>query len=248
MNSNVIPNRHFIILSPPRCKSSWLRSLLHSHPVVSCHSEIFHHEKTMLFLPDLPRTDLLLDLHWRNQHPDSYLQRLMQQTRNYHPNIVLTGFKLLACDYQIDLGLEAALATKPLVLLLKRNNKLAWYSSLKISLETDVWGTFKKILQQHQIIFKASEFQSMVRDQMQIEKTCISRMQELNVPYMEIEYEELEKPVLMHKVLKFLGLPRYKMWVRTQQQNSRNIISRFKNPDYVQAFATEINHREWLNG
>ena len=237
----------FIIIAAARTKSSYLVNLLNSHDSVLCHSEIFHQERVMLRLKRLSANARLFDGRWRDTYPTDFLRDVMQESLQQHPERPIIGCKLLLYAYQINRGLELLLKNKPKVIFLHRKNKLAWYSSLKIAIQTNVWATSKQIPQQAQITFNPQEYISMVENQICLDKMTLKILSDLNVEMMSLEYDEVGSLDSNQAVLNFLGVEQQSLRASSLAQNSVNLLTRFTNPGAVVNFIQSQGLSEWLN-
>lgn len=238
-------NNFFVIISPPRCMSTYLRGLIDSHPDVICHNEIFHQDGTSLFLRQSDKNHYLFDTAWRDTYPSLFVEQMLAETSNQFPQAKWIGCKILLTHSQMH-HLDALLKLKPRVIILTRNNKLAWYSSMKISLETHVWVTYKYKISQHKVFFDAKEFKEWNQAQTQFEKDARLKLAEYHIDYMELDYDELAENSSTKRILTFLNLADRKLSAKTVEQNSIHVLKRFHNPEDVAAFVASINQTQWL--
>lgn len=240
-------NPFFAIISPARSRSSYIRSLLHSHPDVVCHSELFHQNGPMIRLEKSSVSDLLFNTEWRDKHPRSHIELLIKETQRCHPDVKLVGCKLLLYAYQINRGLDAVLDLKPRIILLTRANKLAWYSSIKIAIETGVWFVReKRPSSQPTITFKADEFSNMLEIVTLCEKVALKEIENRKLSYMKIECDELLEENTLKNVLSFLDLSHVGLSSEVAEQNTSSILNRFNNQADVIKFAASIGKLAWI--
>lgn len=242
----VVPQK-FVIISSARTRSSYLVQLLNSHPEVLCHSEFFHQERAMLKLEKTVENAALFDVRWRDLQPQSFMQKVYAETAKQFPHVKAIGGKLLLYAYQINRGLVTLLDCNPRVIFLHRENKLAWYSSLKIAMQTNIWFANKTNALQSQVMFDANEYISMVENQILLDSIALKLIHERNLEMIAFEYEELDRQDAIQKILGFLQLKDAPLSAKTVMQNSKNILSRFTNPQAVKSFATLIGKNVWLN-
>lgn len=236
----------FVIISPPRCRSSYVDNLLRTHPDVICHSEIFFQDHPIVELPDVPKNDLLFDLNWRDSNPREFIERVLLKSHEQAPHARMMGCKLLLFPYQMNRGLDALLSFKPQVIYLSRKNELAWYSSLKIAIETGVWYTEKHLDSQHKVTFNKSDFQYHLDGRILYDNHALHKFQLHKIRYLSVEYESLSQASTITSILQFLNLPAAVMTSNVVEQNTRNILDRFVNREEVIAYAASIGKMAWI--
>lgn len=235
---------HFVIMGAARTKSSYLEKLLDSHPNVVCHSELFHQKKMMSKLSNYNEQKFYLS--WRNTNPVDFLKFIYEETAKTYPQINTIGCKLLLYAYQVNRGFEALMQFKPKVIFLNRKNKLAWYSSLKIAFQTNIWSTGSLSNKQHQTTFNQEDYEGLVETQLFIDNVTLSKLREHEINFIQLEYEEIGSPENIERMLNFLELPRADLNTTLVQQNSSDLLTRFTNPQEVVDFAVSIEKIEWL--
>ncbi len=236
----------FVIMSPPRCRSSYVDNLLRSHPDVVCHSELFFKDHPILHLPGLPETDSLHDVKWRDKNAVDYIKRMLAKSQEYAPDARTTGCKLILYPYQMNKGLDALLSFNPRVIFLTRENELAWYSSLKISLETGIWYTKKSLESQHKTTFDINEFSYHTEGRKLYYDYVLTKLQMHKIRYLQVEYESLSRAATIDEILSFLNLSQASLSSEVVEQNTRNILDRFINREEVIKFASSIGKLNWL--
>lgn len=244
MNSN--QNNFFVIISPPRCRSTYLRGLIGSHPDVVCHNEVYHQDETSLYLEKLDSNADLFNTVWRDNNPLLFIQRMIEETKRQNPGAKWVGCKLLITEEQMQ-GFDALLKLRPRVIIITRHNKLAWYSSLKIAIETRCWAVHDSPISQHKVTFDANEFEGWNKAQNELERNTYAKLQENNIHYLKFDYEELIENSTINKILQFLEIPEANLFPDIAEQNSIHILNRFNNPDDVICFAASINQPSWVN-
>jgi len=220
---------------------------LRSHPDVVCHSEIFFKDWPLLHLQELPKTDSLYDVNWRDKNPVEYIKRLLAKSQEHAPD-TRTGCKLLLYPYQLNKGLDALLSFNPQVIFLTRENELAWYSSLKISLETGIWYTKKTLESQHKTTFDINEFSYHTEGRKLYYDYVLTKLRIHKIRYLPVEYETLSRASTIDEILAFLNLSQASLRSEVVEQNTRNILDRFVNREEVIKFASSIGKLNWLVG
>lgn len=236
----------FVIMSSPRSGSNYLCSMLSSHPNVYCHNEIFHHKTTGICLPRLSKYDLLFDKEWRDKNQHQFLDRMHKKTKSFSFRLKMIGCKLLLNEVQIRNGFEAILDFHPTIIFLHRLNKLAWYASRQIAGETGIWVNSKSSTYQHKITFKEKEFLSLLAEVNHFEQTILNQLNERNIKFMQLAYENLIQKQTQTMIMDYLNLSKKQLTAKTVKQNSEYTLNRFKNPGEVKAFAASINQLSWL--
>jgi LPS sulfotransferase NodH len=154
---------------------------------------------------------------------------------------------MLLYPYQMNHGLDAILDFKPKMILLSRNNKLAWYSSLKIAQETGTWYIDERnCAVQHTISFNAKEFNEILELNTLCEKIILRELKYRNIDYIKFDYDELIQDNIIKQILDFLDLPYANLESHVLAQNTLNILKRFKNQEEVISFAAAKEKLAWL--
>ena len=137
--------KKFVIVSSGRSGSTFLETLLNSHPNIRSLSEIFHEReldpKTVFYYPKSRKQHkLFID------DPQRFLDVVLYN-RYFHKDISYVGFKILY--YQTRFHKQASVwpyladHKEIKIIHLKRNNLLAQYLSLVRAKKTDTWTQWK---------------------------------------------------------------------------------------------------------
>lgn len=128
------PPRPFVIVSAPRTGSTYLCTMLDSHPDVLCHTEpyrpddMYHHQQTA----QLGRWTV----HQRRRRPFAFLSALWRVSSTQAPAV---GFKLFPGH---SFPVLSFLLAEPSVqvIILRRKHQLQAYVSLQQALKTEQWS------------------------------------------------------------------------------------------------------------
>jgi LPS sulfotransferase NodH len=134
--------KKFIILSKQRSGSTYLASLLQSHPNVVCYNELFHQEKCHFNYPFFPMETNSEMISIRNDFPKYFIEEIV--FRKYLHNFKAVGFKLLynqTFDEKNERAWDLLFKNKNIhIVHLIRKNYLHAFISLKLALSTGVWS------------------------------------------------------------------------------------------------------------
>jgi hypothetical protein len=240
--SKILSPKKFVIISVPRSGSSAIVDALNQHPAIIAHGEIYH--------PDLD-THLLVEFR-------DYLKKIRLNTDSityakevyacFNENQEAIGFKIF--PGQDDEALAWLLDNPDIIkIFLIRENMLASYSSLKISEEINYWND-KSIVENlnHQITFDNTEFSSYCSWYTycfeNYKKTLLNSNQ---ANFLTIRYSPVHLMKEINNVLKYLGIDNDDSCeIRYKKLNTKNIISRFTNPDEVQNCLASLSKSEWV--
>lgn len=238
----------FVIVSHPRCGSNFLRSLLASHRDIVCHNEIFHPNDTSLFLPHLPDEHPLRSVAVRDRDPHQFLDDMIRETVKYYGEKAWVGGKLLLSRYQIEEGLVPLLDRAKRLIFLTRDNRMAWFSSHQIAMETGEWLAAVTPEKQHQIRFDATEYEDFVTRQIEAESRVMSAIDIRGKSWLKVDFDALKNADSISEILRYLNLPDQELQVDIARQNTSDVLARFSNPEDVKAYAASIGKSEWIGG
>jgi LPS sulfotransferase NodH len=235
------------IISAPRSGSNYLCDLLNSHSRVSCYGELFHPDEVPVYFKKFFSRRRIFTLNDREADPSKFFNDVMKMTIKKSPKLRMVGSKLLLNDYQLNAGLEVVSSTCSKIILLSRENKLAWYSSLKIATETGVWVSDKVVMaKQKKIIFDAAEYQQYLTNQARLLSKVNDGLRRHQIEPYVLTYENLTQPKAFNDVLSYLNLPVEALKTKLLKQNTNSIIDRFDNPELVYQYAKQNHLLDWL--
>ena len=234
-------SQRYVILSTPRSGSSHLVQALETHPHVACLGEIFNlHGGAMRKLGIMSKRTL----DKASNEPLVYLEELMEAWSHRPQAKPVFGFKMmLHHDPRVIDHLLADPSWK--MILLRRDNVLAQWSSLQLAKITGEWGSKGKKKRAAQGIAEPEvppiEFKSRV-----FEAYC---------DRLDARYDSIKRRVAKHalfevttetidarrdEILDFLGVDAQLAPPapgRGERQNTSSLEDRFTNSDEVQRYA-----------
>lgn len=214
-------HKPFLIISGPRSGSSYLSSLLRSHPDIISYSELFHPGRVVLG-PDhklIPKDQLL---EYRRANPLEFIESIY--TTAYSKNVQAVGFKLLYA--QSRTGTETGLwnwldqHNEIRIIHLLREDMLAQFLSIRQALVRRQWTTNKQLEGAPLCIaLPDDQCETMFRQTEGARARTRSRFQ--SHPYLEIEYEDLisDSNATIDKILKFIDAPAFPLSTELVRMN-----------------------------
>ncbi|MCC5929324.1 MAG: sulfotransferase [Cyclobacteriaceae bacterium] len=224
---NFSPSRHnssqkFIILCHPRTGSTWLHTLLNSHPNISSIGEMNKENKTY---SDIKKNGL------------NYL------TKNLPKSIKAVGFKIFF-EYLSDqnnswLLQEITLDKNIKIIHLSRNNLLRMYVSLAIANYT---GNFSTVYHNTKHNFKnkieidPENCITYLNKIMEFEKELLLRIK--NHELLNLSYEDLESDThnKINTILNFLQVKQYNCYSLLKKQNNDDLDKIIANFDVLEKY------------
>src|SRR5690606_25596962 len=116
-----------------------LCEILGRHPAIACHQEIFHPHEVQA---DLPRDRGLevMDRSRRDADIAGLPERFLDFAETWFQGRAWHGFKVLLNDGQVRAATQIVCPSARLSkIVLRRDNLLACYTSLRLAMETGVW-------------------------------------------------------------------------------------------------------------
>ena len=174
-------------------------------------------------------------------------ERFLDRMMSFHPN-GLAGFKLLLAHSPPVLNAIAARGYR--LIVLRRENALARYSSVQILAATQGSGRYfvravgKRPLQ-IKATFDAKAFEQFVESDIARWKHFADILERHSPPCFELEYSELVWGGGVQRVLDFLGAARRPLKAWMEKVNSTDVVSRFTNPDLVSEYLSARGLTRW---
>jgi hypothetical protein len=237
--------RRFVVIAIPRSGSTHLCGLLDSHPEIKCHYEVLHPAEVATsfyfdhYLKDKTRRDL---------DQKRFIDELFSESFRLFPSAKAVGFKILLSKPQMGCGFEYILDRRDVQkLILNRENRLAYYASVKLALATDIWQSQReRRILSVAIVFAPDEFLKWTQDLDRFLWDVSTRTE--GHPVMKLEYSELLAPIRHKEILSFLGAdstkPLHSDWTKIQKPK---LIECFTNPNVVVEVLREIGKLEWID-
>ena len=224
--------REFAIVCQPRTGSNMLVGRLDALTDVACHAELFHRRQPYTDMP----ADRLPPDALRRRNPAEYWRRVVEATRDWAPGARAIGFKLFFIH---DWRMHREITRRRLpVVLLRRESRLAQYSSLRIARVTDRWSSRQDDgAEPVRVRFSAVGFVLLALRSRAAYAAYRLWLALHQVPCLYTSYESLVgDPAAFARVCGFLEAePQAEIDDRYQRQNSADILARFSNPGYARA-------------
>lgn len=207
--------RRFVILATPRSGSNLLCTLLHSHPDVLCHHELFNPAGIFTALPlrDDPHFDLG-SRSARDADPAAFLEQVWERNLGHD----WLGFKITDPQQPAlrkQLCQDAAIHK----IVLRRRSALKAYLSRLVAEHTGRWEDYRTkrlATSPKKVHVDYAHLRGAVQHSHQFYQTLESH---LCGPVSYLTYEELFKPATQHRLLDDLSLPRRPLRAASRQQN-----------------------------
>jgi hypothetical protein len=216
----------FVILAAPRTGSNLLCTLLHSHPDVLCHHEIFNPEGVFVAQP-LRQTEFLLgSVAQRNSNPIQFLQKVWSHNLGYQ----WTGFKMTH-KQQPDVFKAICEDASIHKIVLRRKAKIKTYVSKLIAEKTGVWEDY------HTSSVKppSSPVHVSLPDLLESTHYNDSFYQDLETAIKghrtNVVYEEIFEPKTQQRLLDELGLSPFPLKAISRCQNPYSLKHLISNID-----------------
>lgn len=236
------------IMAAPRTGSSLLRSLLDSQDGVMFAGEMFHPGTVQLpqalkrAIPEAERSAAA-----RDADPVGFLARCVDAC----PSEVF-GFKLFQGHSE---AVREHVFEQPdwKIVLLYRENFLAVYASRLAARATGAWSVKAKGApdpaaepEDKRVVFDVAKFNKARDGYMRYYDKLIHRCAKTGRPFHLIEYAEVQRAEVVQNLARHLGFPQVgSMSSGLRKQGSRDILSRYANPEEVRPAMAAIGRLDW---
>jgi len=224
--------KRFVVLAMQRTGSNMVVSTLNTHPSIYCHGELLRLSAARA-AAGLRVLDQI-DPRYRNDgYRHAHAQEFLEEVFGLDYEVDFAGFKLLLPQNPgaLDALIDDRRYTK---ILLCRDNVLARYSSNKLARakrEGSNAGSPSKIE------FEADEFSKFRTAHERLYGHARSRLKANGQAYLEITYLDACTPEGLRDIVQAVGADAtIDLGVKTPKRNSSDIVSRFSNPEEVDAF------------
>jgi LPS sulfotransferase NodH len=227
----------FVILGHPRCGSTFLCSMLESHPKILCHYEVFHPKEivTCYGFKDVAEEMRQFTTQTRDENPDLFLKTLFK----YNMGAEAVGFKIFIGHSQEAHNI--ILNDKSILKILLRRNTIDAYVSMLIAEKTGAF-THKEMTptQRHQVkvALDAGGLLNFDRVTREYYSNIKQVLHETGQKYLEIYYEDLiADQNTINSIFSFLGIERgdFDLSSFTKKQNKKSLEDKIDNCDAVVA-------------
>jgi len=182
---------------------------------------------------------------YRFAHPEEFVESVFATIKN----------RPAVCGFKLHINQHPAFLERLLkdarwkIILLRRENVLAQYSSHKISKITGQGNASERTrIIQAKAKFVDREFRKFLKKE-EIGWAKVQRtLNACGKPYMAIEYTDLVNTEVADGLLDFLSIGENEnLLPTTKKRNSSNILSRFSNEKTVKRSLENINKKRWMN-
>ncbi|HEY3638807.1 MAG TPA: hypothetical protein VGK90_11720 [Rhizomicrobium sp.] len=240
----------FVIIGVPRTGSTHFMTSLNGHPEIFCNANIFKANNIQLSWPKedkIPEVKKELET-LRDKDPAAFLDRVLKAGYG-RPHV---GFEIFRGQHA---GILNALIKDGSIkkIILYRKNILANFSSTLLASKTGEYmlkSGSQKPEAEPKVVFNPKRFITFHDHYVAFYRYVMEKLRTNSQPFYVMSYEDINSPQMMAAVIAFIGAdPQLsidvKNYTRIQKQNPSFIVSRFSNPDDVEAFLAEHNLLHW---
>lgn len=243
-------SRRFVILAVPRSGSNLLCSLLHSHPDILCHHELYNPNGVYYALPlrngEFSFSGALDKLAQRDADPLAFLDRVWQ-TNLDHSQV---GFKMTL--RQNESVFEKVLHDPQVKkIVLRRRNTVKTYVSKLIAENDGIWEDWDTDRQYSAVSTSTTPEQTMqqvkrqavtvdwrllsqdIQSNQQFYQTIYDTLSETKQTACQVDYETLMDSSTQRRLLEFLGVSDQSLSTLTRKQNSSDLRDLIVNYDQL---------------
>ncbi|HEY1707261.1 MAG TPA: sulfotransferase domain-containing protein [Rhizomicrobium sp.] len=234
-----------VLLAYARTGSNNLTMLLNSHPDFFFHGEIFSPRKIMNF-KDQEKIEQDLEVDLKRLRKEDPLQFVRLAFASPKGDFVRRGFKLFNDHSTAALRFIISQPEIKLIVL-RRSNLLATFSSGRIARETGAWKSTSAASADgmEKLEFKKKKFMGY-RDKVRKRLGKIDRLIGERPNVFRIEYDTINDEAVQANLVAFLGgRSGIKLGSKLSKQNAGRIIDRFSNSEQVRAYLDHIGKPEW---
>jgi len=234
--------KRFLIVGLPRSGSTYLATLLHSHPDVYCGGELFN-------------PSAIIGIGWKDENKKILINR------DAFPADFLRNFYLKRGHEAVAVGAKYMIGHHPeiismieensdiKIIFIHRNNRLAQSASWFQALQSKQWATQdatqvdQKPLDMwpRQLLQKAREFESS-------DYFFANWLRSLSNNVLDVEYREMFSPKFNKDICNFLGVPFNEvMCSPLAKQGLNNILDRFEHKKSIEQYFREVGRQDWLD-
>lgn len=236
------------LLCMDRTGSNFLSSMLETHPKIKFYNEVFHRQY-IIFADDRVVANPKM-LTRRDRAPEAFVSQLWNgefEPKEARGNYDAFGFKLFL-NHNAR-ALKHVINSDAKIILLKRRNHLARFSSFKIAAKTGVWKSSEgqKAPQITKLAFNENEFRAYIETFRNLEMMFEMIAQRWNRDYLSVEYEDFfaQKDV-RENMVRYIGFDSDMLTMPSlQKQNTKDVVSRFSNRDEVMTYLHNTGNESW---
>lgn len=229
---------NFVVVSQPRCGTTFFIRSLSTHPEVFCDNELFNPLKIVRLeaCNDSP------DIAFREKCPLKFFN-------DYYTSEFSKKFKAIGFNFMMGQHvsiLDEIINNEDIkIIYLERENRLAQAVSWFTALATKEWATFEEGKKSGKQIFYFGRYIQQIRKcetfDMLFKRAIENRKNTLHIFYTEVLHIE----TLFPKVADFLGVTNAFKPDRLKKQGNPDILERFSNKQEVEEFLALIGKDSW---
>ncbi len=235
----------FVIIGLPRSGTTYLMTLLNSHPDVICHGELYN---PYAVISSGGRDESHDEVLGRDKDPVAFLDGVFARGQGKR-GVAALGFKFMLGQ---NLAVLRAILDDPeiRIIYVKRWNKLAQVASWLAALKSMEWarpkarkaGAAAKVRANPRKI--SQHWHEFDTQEMMFEALLEGRPQ----ARLDLEYRELFEPGIAARLCDFLGVrARDDLTSPLAKQGANHILDRFEHPDPIKYYFRQIGRGDWLN-
>jgi len=241
--------QHFAVVAMPRSGSTRLCEILGRHPDVACHQEIFHPYEVQA---SLPRNADIMDRARRDADPAAFLDQFLDFAETCFRGRACHGFKVLLDSGQLAAATRIVCPSPRLgKIVLRRDNLLACYTSLRLAVETGVWqrtGDTPPDTGGDRLVFERKRFLAFAGQQLTAHAAIMASLLRSGHRVLALEYRETLTPQGFDQIWRFLGVPPRVDEGSLLKVNARPPLECYGNPDEVRETMLNLGRADWLAG
>jgi LPS sulfotransferase NodH len=226
----------FVLITHPRCGSTYLATLLNSHPEVLCHGELFYRAEVFYAVGHRDGSLHLASVAERDADPRAFLEKVWGTTFGNRA----VGFKLVAGQHP---GAFRGVFDDPgaRAIVLRRRNRLKKFVSALIAEREQMWTHYKyrfraEDLKPIQVEVSLERLGAYLAAESAFYDGVLAELARRPAPYAEVFYEDLfAGPQAVEELLRFLevSLDARGLEPATHKRNSRRLAELIANFDEV---------------
>lgn len=237
------PMGRFVLMGLPRSGTTYLMSLLHSHPEIFCTGEQFNPHAVVGLNGEDRSPEAVLT---RDGDPVAHMHRVFAEAAA--SGAAQGGFKFMLGH---NIEVFKALAEDPELRIIHvwRENRLAQVASMLKAVQSKRWTQTRK-----DAAYVAQTIEGRPRQISQrwhewatIDHLTAQLLQNLPQQVLTLEYTTLFAPDVPARLCDFLGVaPSPRMKSRLLKQGVNRVVDRFTTPGPIVHYFTQIGREDWL--
>ncbi|PJF07820.1 sulfotransferase [Pseudorhodobacter sp. MZDSW-24AT] len=235
-------DRRFVIVGLPRSGTTYLMSLLDSHPEISCSGEVFNPYSVI----ETGAADYSPDLLWERDRAPRYFLKAFFQRHASGPHKRI-GFKLML-GHNIRVLTQLPELSDVTIVYVHRYNRLAQVASYLKAMQTRNWAQTRRSLgMRKKIEATPQQISQHWHDYATMDFLFAQWLERLPNRKMTVEYREMFQPGFAAQICGFLGVePDPCMASALVKQGANRVLDRFADPGPIEAYMRHLGREDWL--